>query len=69
MKDRAKLRGKPLDEDCKTAKTTTNEYGISDDRVFCYGLFDPKYDAPNEKCYGCKAFVENATPLKGGAEE
>lgn len=25
MKDRAQLRGKPLDEDCKTARTTTHE--------------------------------------------
>lgn len=65
MENRAELRGKPLDEDCKTARTTTHEYGIADDRVFCYGLFDPKYEAPIEKCYGCKAFVENATPPKG----
>lgn len=66
MVNRAKLRGKPLDEDCKTARTTTNEYGIADDRVFCRGIFDRRYDAPIEKCYGCKAFVENAMPLKGG---
>lgn len=64
MTNRAKLRGKPLDADCKTAQTTTHEYGPNDDRVFCYGLYDKRYDAPIDKCYGCKAFVENATPLR-----
>ena len=63
MVNRAKLRGKPLDEDCKTARTTTHEYGPVDDRVFCRGIFDRRNDAPIGKCYGCKAFVENATPI------
>lgn len=36
MISRAKLRGKKLDEDCKGACTSTNEYGPDDDRVFCY---------------------------------
>ena len=64
MINRVKLRGKPLDADCKAAKTTTHECGPNDDRVFCYGLYDKRYDAPYEKCYDCKAFVENATPLE-----
>lgn len=63
MVNRAKLRGKPLDEDCKTARTTTHEYGKVDDRVFCRGLSDKRTDTPIEKCYGCKAFVENASPI------
>lgn len=57
MKTRAQLRGKKLDIDCRTAHTTTHEFGISDDRVFCYGLYDPK------NCINCAAYVENATPL------
>lgn len=69
MVNRAKLRGKPLDEDCKTARTTINEYGPADNRTFCYGIFDRRTDTPIEKCYGCKAFVENATPLKGQTEK
>lgn len=69
MVNRAKLRGKPLDEDCKTARTTLHEYGPADNRVFCRGLFDRRTDTPIEKCYGCKAFVENATPLKGQTEK
>lgn len=38
MISRAKLRGKALDNDCKTAHITSHEYGLDDDRVFCYGL-------------------------------
>lgn len=36
MISRAKIRGKKLDEDCKRACTSTNEYGPDDDRVFCF---------------------------------
>lgn len=61
---RAKLRGKPLDEDCKSANRTTHEDGLEDNRIFCYGLEDPMYDEPYEKCKNCKAFVNNATLLK-----
>lgn len=61
---RAKLRGKKLDEDCKVACTSTNEYGPDDDRVFCYGLVDCSTDEFFEKCKNCKAFVYNATPLE-----
>ena len=64
MIDREKLRGKPLDEDCKRAHRTSHEYGIKDDRVFCYGLYS---DFGNleiaEKCLECGAFVDNAKPL------
>lgn len=38
--NRAKLRGKPLDSDCKTAHTSTGEYGNDDRRVFC---LQPRY--------------------------
>lgn len=31
MINRAKLRGKPLDGDCKRANRTTHEYGEKDD--------------------------------------
>ena len=60
---RAQLRGKPLDEDCKKANRTTHEYGIDDNRVFCYGLLeDMSYWAKQEKCENCKAYVYNAEP-------
>lgn len=50
MISRAKIRGKKLDEDCKRACTSTNEYGSDDDRVFCYGLIDCSTDELIEKC-------------------
>ena len=67
MISRAELRGKPLDEDCKTAHLTTSEFGEDDYRVFCYGLYkEQSVTEICDKCRECKAFVENATPLKGG---
>lgn len=63
MINRAKLRGKKLDEDCKKANTTTHEYGLNDDRVFCYGLYDFGGVDLIEKCEKCKAYVYNAQPL------
>lgn len=51
-----------LNEDCKRAYTSTNEYGPDDDRVFCYGLVDYSTDELIEKCKNCKALVWNATP-------
>lgn len=61
--DRAKLRGKPLDEDCKRARQTTHEYGLRDNRVYCYGLYDCSTDwIALEKCRECMAFVDNAEP-------
>ena len=62
MISRAKIRGKKLDEDCKRACTTTNEYGSDDDRVFCYGLIDCSTDDLIEKCRNCKALVWNTAP-------
>ena len=64
MKNRAKLRSKPLDYDCRKAHTTTHEYGQEDDRVFCYGLQDRRTNEPLPKCQECGAFVYNAKPLK-----
>ena len=62
MISRAKLRGKKLDEDCKSCCTSSNEYGPDDDRVFCYGLIDCSTDEIIEKCKNCKALVYNAAP-------
>ena len=62
MISRAKLRGKELDNDCKTAHITSHEYGLDDDRVFCYGLVDYSTDELIEKCKNCKALVYNAAP-------
>jgi hypothetical protein len=70
MVTRRKLRGKPLDYDCKTAVPTTNEFGVDDDRVFCYGLYREQSETEIcDKCLNCNAFVGNATHverLKGG---
>ena len=60
MISRKQLRGRGLDKDCKTAHTTSHEYGLDDDRVFCYGLEDPATDEPFEKCKMCNAFIDNA---------
>ena len=49
MISRKQLRGKGLDKDCKTAHTTSHEYGLDDDRVFCYGQEDTATDEPFEK--------------------
>lgn len=62
--NRAKLRGKPLDEDCKKAKTTSCEYGIYDSRIFCFGIVDMKTDEYLSKCRECGAFVDNAEPIE-----
>lgn len=62
--DRATLRGKPLDEDCKRANTTTGEYGKEDKRVYCFGLYKECSNCDIRKeCTECKAYVYNATPL------
>ena len=62
--DRAKLRGQPLDEDCKKAHTTTREYGKEDKRVFCFGYIDCRYDELLDKCKKCKAHINNSTSLE-----
>ena len=63
-KDRATLRGKPLDDDCKRAKISKHEYGLKDTRCYCYGLFAPHsiYEV-NPKCLECGAYCLNAKPL------
>ena len=63
MISRAKIRGKKLDEDCKRAHTSPNEYGPDDNRVFCYGLVSYSNDELIEKCRNCKALAYNATPI------
>ena len=58
---RAKLRGKPLDDDCKKANTTTHEMGMKDNRVFCYGLYacGGMSEDIDRKCLSCGAYVFN----------
>jgi len=34
--NRSQLRGKELDEDCHGAVISTNEFGINDNRKFCF---------------------------------
>lgn len=62
---RATLRGKPLDNDCKRANRTTHEFGMKDNRVFCFGLFKElsNYEIA-DKCIKCEAYVDNAKPIK-----
>lgn len=59
--NRSVLRGKKLDLDCYKAKTTTNECGLDDERVFCSGLNDTSTECALEKCLECGACVGNAT--------
>ena len=54
---RDKLRGKPLDEDCKRAYTTTHECGSDDNRILCYGIIDLMDDEPLDMCKICGAFL------------
>lgn len=62
MKSRAEVRGKRIHPDCNKATRTTHEYP-DDDRVFCYGLYDPRMDwQALPMCLECKAYVKNATP-------
>lgn len=62
LRGRAILRGKPLDEDCKKAKITTHEYGLTDNRKYCYGLYEMSTEETLEKCKECMAFAFNAKP-------
>ena len=59
--NRSALRGKPLDDDCKKANTTTHEMGMKDNRVFCYGLYahGGMSDDIDKKCLSCGAYVFN----------
>lgn len=61
---RADLRGKPLDKDCKKAYRATHEYGAEDNRVYCYGLIDKRYDELLGKCEECDAHISKVTPLR-----
>ena len=63
MVNRAILRGEKLDDDCKKANTTINEYGPQDNRCFCYGLMDCSTESYLEKCINCGAFIDNAKPI------
>ena len=64
---RAQLRGKPLDSDCKLyGRTDPYQYGTKDKRCFCTGIWNLMYEAIEEKCYECGAYVGNAEPLKEG---
>ena len=63
---RAELRGKPLNRDCYTANTTTNEFGADDNRVFCFGLYADKTEEVCEECMNCKANVIYAEPTEQG---
>ena len=63
MKGGSKLRGTPLDKDCKTAHTTTHKYGKDDNRIFCYGIVDLTNDELLEKCKVCNAHIDNSTPI------
>lgn len=69
---RAKLRGKPLEPYCKSANTTSHECGKEDNRVYCYGLYQNNISGTSEEiaecCRKCKAYVDNATPLKDKSE-
>ena len=64
LRGRAKLRGKLLDEDCKLATISKNEFGPKDTRKFCYGLTDMSTEEPLQKCKECGAYAYNATPMK-----
>ena len=66
--NRAKMRGKPLDKDCRKAHVTRYEYGENDNRCYCLGLYDPMYDEPCEQCIECFAFVNNEVPPKEVSE-
>ncbi len=56
---RSVQRGSKLLEDCKKAKTSTNECGPNDGRVFCHGLIDNSTEEALEECKKCGAWVMN----------
>lgn len=60
-RDRAALRGKPLDDDCKKAKTSKYECGLADKRIFCFGYEHSDTEELIDKCRECKAHVTNAS--------
>ena len=56
--NRAKIKGEPLDDDCKIAHVCT-EFGDNTKYCFCYGIIDLHYDDYIDKCEKCKACVKN----------
>lgn len=62
LRGRAALRGKPLDDDCHKARISTHEYGMEDNRKFCYGICNGLPDEIAEKCRKCGAYAYNAEP-------
>lgn len=64
LQGRAVLIGKPLDPECKRARTTSGEYGPQDKRTFCYGLYDDWGEDIRDKCIKCPAYAMNAEPPK-----
>ena len=56
--NRAKIKGKPLDNDCKNARVCTEE-DKDTKYCFCYGIVDLHYDDYLDKCKNCKAFERN----------
>ena len=61
--NRAILRGEKLDDDCKKAKTLTNECGPHDNRCFCSGIIDCSTESYLEQYINCGAFIGNAKPI------
>lgn len=57
--NRADLRGKPLDNDCKTAHICSIELDTGIKICHCYGIIDCYTDDYLEKCKTCKAFEGN----------
>lgn len=66
---RAQLRGKRLNSICKRAKTTTNEAGPEDNRILCYGFYDPMFEShpPIKICKECPAYIWNDEQVCGDA--
>ena len=64
MITRERIIGHSLDQECKKALTTANEYGANDNRIFCYGLYkEQSVTEIRDECINCKAFVNNVEPL------
>ena len=62
---RRQLRGKPLEDFCKTGfqMISTHEFGEEDNRQFCRGKIDLMNDEPFPECVNCGAWVYNAEPI------
>ena len=65
---RTQLRGKPLEPYCKSANTTTHEFGKRDNRVYCYGLYQNNISGTSDDIAErlvCSS-VEGKTDFLGG---